>query len=99
MHSARGEMLSIDDLLKILATPLLGIVPESEGVLRRSDVGCAVREFSPSVRACANRFQKRSWSTWIGESMSRRSRSLSNCRTAPIAALPERADVPREVSN
>src|SRR5579871_5768609 len=39
---ARGEMLSIDDVLDILATPLLGIVPESQDVLRASNVGSPV---------------------------------------------------------
>ena len=34
-RASRGEMLSIDDVLAILATPLLGIIPESQDVLRR----------------------------------------------------------------
>src|SRR5438045_6191395 len=38
-RALRGEMLSIDDVLEILSTPLLGIVPESEEVLRASNVG------------------------------------------------------------
>jgi septum site-determining protein MinD len=38
----RGEMLSIDDVLEILSTPLLGIIPESEEVLRASNVGSPV---------------------------------------------------------
>ena len=41
-RAARGEMLSIDDILEILATPLLGIIPESQDVLRASNVGCPV---------------------------------------------------------
>src|SRR5882762_10812759 len=41
-RAARGEMLSIDDILEILATPLLGIVPESQDVLRASNIGCPV---------------------------------------------------------
>jgi septum site-determining protein MinD len=41
-RAARGEMLSIEDILEILATPLLGIVPESQDVLRASNVGCPV---------------------------------------------------------
>lgn len=41
-RAARGEMLSIDDVLEILATPLLGIIPESEDVLRASNVGSPV---------------------------------------------------------
>src|SRR5580765_3313428 len=41
-RAARGEMLSIDDILEILATPLLGIIPESQDVLRASNVGTPV---------------------------------------------------------
>lgn len=35
----RGEMLSTDDVLDILAIPLLGVIPEDEAVLRASNVG------------------------------------------------------------
>jgi septum site-determining protein MinD len=38
----RGEMLAIDDVLEILSIPLLGIIPESEEVLRASNVGSPV---------------------------------------------------------
>ena len=41
-RASRGEMLSIDDVLAILATPLLGIIPESRDVLRASNVGSPV---------------------------------------------------------
>src|ERR1700710_614567 len=41
-RAARGEMLSIDDILEILATPLLGIIPESQDVLKASNVGAPV---------------------------------------------------------
>src|SRR6202011_1810212 len=41
-RAARGEMLSIEDVLEILSTPLLGIIPESEDVLRASNVGSPV---------------------------------------------------------
>jgi septum site-determining protein MinD len=41
-RAARGEMLSIDDVLEILSIPLLGIIPESEEVLRASNVGTPV---------------------------------------------------------
>jgi septum site-determining protein MinD len=41
-RAARGEMLSVEDILEILAIPLLGIVPESPDVLRASNVGCPV---------------------------------------------------------
>src|ERR1700720_2515937 len=41
-RAARGEMLSIDDILEILAIPLIGIIPESQDVLRASNVGSPV---------------------------------------------------------
>jgi len=41
-RAARGEMLSIDDVLEILGIPLLGIIPESQDVLRASNVGSPV---------------------------------------------------------
>src|ERR1700754_2925636 len=41
-RASRGEMLSIEDILEILATPLLGIIPESQDVLRASTVGSPV---------------------------------------------------------
>jgi septum site-determining protein MinD len=41
-RAARGEMLSIEDVLDILATPLMGIIPESQDVLRASNVGSPV---------------------------------------------------------
>jgi len=41
-RAARGEMLNIEDVLEILSTPLLGIIPESEDVLRASNVGSPV---------------------------------------------------------
>jgi septum site-determining protein MinD len=47
-RAARGEMLAIDDVLDILSTPLLGIIPESEGVLRSSNVGSPVTLNEPN---------------------------------------------------
>jgi septum site-determining protein MinD len=41
-RASRGEMLSIDDILDILAIPLLGIIPESQDVLKASNVGTPV---------------------------------------------------------
>ena len=35
-------MLNIEDVLEILSTPLLGIIPESEEVLRASNIGSPV---------------------------------------------------------
>jgi septum site-determining protein MinD len=37
-----GEMLSVDDVQEILATKLLGVIPESETVLKASNQGIPV---------------------------------------------------------
>ncbi len=50
-RAARGEMLSIDDVLEILSTPLLGIIPENQGVLRASNVGSPVTLNEPNNAA------------------------------------------------
>jgi septum site-determining protein MinD len=49
----RGEMLKVDDVLEILGIPLLGIVPESQSVLKASNVGMPVilDKESPAGRA------------------------------------------------
>jgi septum site-determining protein MinD len=47
-RAARGEMLGIADVLEILAIPLLGIIPESQDVLRASNVGSPVTLNSPA---------------------------------------------------
>ena len=41
-RAARGEMLNIEDVLGILSMPLLGIIPESQEVLRASNIGSPV---------------------------------------------------------
>jgi hypothetical protein len=38
----RGEMLKLEDVLEILAIPLLGVIPESESVLKASNAGSPV---------------------------------------------------------
>ena len=37
-----GEMLSVDSVLDILAIPLLGVIPESQSVLKASNLGMPV---------------------------------------------------------
>ncbi len=46
-RAGRGEMLLVDDVVEILSVPLLGIVPESEEVLRASNVGSPVTIANP----------------------------------------------------
>ena len=41
-------MLSIEDIQEILAIPLLGVVPESEDVLRASNLGTPVTLSAPA---------------------------------------------------
>ena len=41
-RSSRGEMLTIADVLEILSIPLLGVIPESEEILRASNLGAPV---------------------------------------------------------
>ena len=48
-----GEMMTVEDVLEILAVPLLGIVPESKAVLRASNVGTPVILDGPSNAAAA----------------------------------------------
>ena len=49
----KGEMLSVEDVKEILSVPLLGIVPESETVLKASNTGMPVilDAVSPAGRA------------------------------------------------
>ena len=46
-RAERGEMLKVDDVLEILSIPLLGIVPESEEVLKASNLGAPVTLNNP----------------------------------------------------
>ncbi|MFC3069739.1 septum site-determining protein MinD [Phenylobacterium soli] len=46
-RAARGEMMKVEDVLEILATPLLAIVPESPDVLTASNLGAPVTLHNP----------------------------------------------------
>lgn len=50
-RAARGEMMTVDDVLEILAIPLLGIVSESPDVLTASNMGCPVTLNNPASPA------------------------------------------------
>jgi septum site-determining protein MinD len=53
-RAARGDMLSVADVLDILSIPLIGIVPESKDVLRASNMGAPVsigHQASPAAAA------------------------------------------------
>src|SRR5579864_7471282 len=49
----KGEMLAVDDVKEILSIPILGVIPESESVLRASNTGTPVTfdQESPAGRA------------------------------------------------
>jgi septum site-determining protein MinD len=47
VRAARGDMLKVEDVLDILSIPLLGIIPESQEVLRASNVGSPVTLSAP----------------------------------------------------
>jgi septum site-determining protein MinD len=47
-RAARGEMLKTEDVLEILSIPLLGIIPESEEVLRASNLGSPITLLNPA---------------------------------------------------
>jgi septum site-determining protein MinD len=46
-RAARGEMMKVEDVLEILAIPLLAVVSESRDVLTASNVGCPVTLHNP----------------------------------------------------
>ncbi|SFU54585.1 septum site-determining protein MinD [Methylobacterium sp. 174MFSha1.1] len=46
-RAERGEMLKIDDVLEILSIPLLAVIPESEEVLKASNLGSPVTLNAP----------------------------------------------------
>ena len=47
LRAQRGDMLKTDDVLDILSIPLIGIIPESQDVLRASNVGAPVTINNP----------------------------------------------------
>ncbi|MEM8551942.1 MAG: septum site-determining protein MinD [Pseudomonadota bacterium] len=56
-RAERGEMLKVDDVLEILSIPLLAVIPESQDVLKASNLGMPVTVGSPqstAARAYAN---------------------------------------------
>lgn len=51
----RGDMLTVDDVTSVLDTPLLGVVPDDEAVIRCANLGCAcVEGEGPAARAYKN---------------------------------------------
>jgi septum site-determining protein MinD len=50
-RAARGDMMKIEDVMEILAIPLLGIVAESPDVLTASNLGCPITLHNPACAA------------------------------------------------
>ena len=65
----KGEMLKLDDIREILAIPLLGVIPESESVLRASNTGTPVVMDTESV---AGQAYKDAVSRFLGETVEHR---------------------------
>jgi septum site-determining protein MinD len=49
IRANRGDMLKVEDVLEILSIPLLGIIPESQDVLKASNVGVPVTLNAPDA--------------------------------------------------
>jgi septum site-determining protein MinD len=64
---SRGEMLSVADVLDILAIPLLGIIPESTDILRASNLGAPVT--INSAASVAGRAYRDAARRLVGESV------------------------------
>ena len=47
VRARRGDLLKVEEILKILSVPLLGVIPESGEVLRMSNLGEPVTVGSP----------------------------------------------------
>ena len=67
-RSSRGEMLSVDDVLEILSIPLLGVIPESQEVLRASNLGTPVT-INGSAAGAAGRAYREAARRLVGESV------------------------------
>jgi septum site-determining protein MinD len=50
-RAARGDMMKVEDVLEILAIPLLGIIAESPDVLTASNLGCPITLHNPASPA------------------------------------------------
>ncbi|GAC1488633.1 MAG: septum site-determining protein MinD [Acetobacteraceae bacterium] len=48
LRAQRGDMLKTEDVLEILSIPLLGIIPESQDVLKASNIGSPVTLADPT---------------------------------------------------
>jgi septum site-determining protein MinD len=51
VRAGRGDMLRTEDVVEILSIPLLGIIPESEEVLRASNLGAPITLANPKSAA------------------------------------------------
>src|SRR4051812_16640833 len=68
-RAERGEMLKVEDVLEILSIPLLGIIPESQEVLRASNFGQPVTLSNPAsapARAYADAVRRLKGETLAG---------------------------------
>jgi septum site-determining protein MinD len=65
----RGDMLKIEDVVEILSVPLLGVIPESQAVLRASNTGVPV---TLDDRSTAGQAYKDAVSRFLGDQVEHR---------------------------
>jgi septum site-determining protein MinD len=65
----KGEMLKLEDIREILAIPLLGVIPESESVLKASNTGNPV---IMDVESAAGQAYKDAVGRFLGEKIDHR---------------------------
>ena len=65
----RGEMLKLEDIQEILSIPLLGVIPESESVLKASNTGTPVVMDAESI---AGQAYKDSVNRFLGDKVEHR---------------------------
>ena len=84
-RATRGEMLRIEDVLEILSTPLLGVIPESEEVLRASNIGSPVTLNNAASAPARAYFDAASR---LGYTMLPSARMARSCPSRRISAFP-----------
>lgn len=99
-RAARGEMLSVDDVLDILSIPLIGIIPESQDVLRSSNLGAPVTWPLPKahppariLRLCVVWPEKR----WTSRFLRRRKVCLTGSSSGVLHELSRKSFQPQVV--
>ena len=91
----RGEMLKVEDVVEMLALPLLGVIPESELVLQASNVGAPV---VLDAKSKAGQAYRDAVARYLGEQLefrlsARRSAGFVRLRVRQPAVAEERVSI------